>query len=127
ARGGLGKVRRFASVADLEAALAEPPELAVVCFERFGSAEAATVARLTDRWPELGLVLVAASFSRPALAGALANGLAGFVHEADVDDCLALAVEAARRGQVLLPRGFGKVVAQPALSVREKQILGLVV
>jgi DNA-binding NarL/FixJ family response regulator len=127
-RGRVRKVRRFASVAELEAARGEPPEVAIVCFERLGPEQAAVVVgRLCKRWPDLGVVLVAPSLSRRALGTALANGLAGFVKEADVDSCLLLALEAACCGQVLLPRAFGKMAAQPALSVREKQILALVV
>jgi len=127
ARGGLPKARRVASPADLEFARGEPPEVAILCFERAGAEQAAIVARLHERWPELSILLVAASFTRSSLATALDNGLASFVKETDVDDCLVLAIEAARHGQVLLPRGLSKVAAQPALSVREKQILALVV
>jgi len=126
-----GGVRRFAPYATtdafLEAAGGSAPEVTIVCWERVGPDQVEMLVRLHETYPETNVVLVAASFARASLAAALENGLAAFVPETEIDDCLLLAVEAARRGQVLLPRQFGKVVAQPALSTREKQILGLVV
>jgi DNA-binding NarL/FixJ family response regulator len=128
ARGGVSRIRRYASPDDLFEAAAHPaPEIAIICWERVGPEQVATLGRLREAFPETHVVLVAASFARSSLAAALDNGLAGFVQESEIDDCLLLAVEAARRGQVLLPRAFGKVAAQPGLSVREKQILALVV
>jgi DNA-binding NarL/FixJ family response regulator len=127
-RGGVARVRRYASPDEFFGAVGRPaPEVAIVCWERVGPEQVAVLKRLHETYPQTHIVLVAASFARSSLAAALDNGLAGFVREAEVDECVLLAIEAARRGQVLLPREFGKVVAQPGLSVREKQILGLVV
>jgi DNA-binding NarL/FixJ family response regulator len=126
-----GGVTRFAPYpttdAFLEAAGESAPEVAIVCWERVGPDQVGMLVGLHETFPELNVVLIAASFARASLAAALENGLAAFVPEPEIDDCLLLAVEAALRGQVLLPRRFGKVAAQPALSTREKQILGLVV
>lgn len=103
------------------------PEIAIVCWERVGPEQVGVLAQLREAFPETQVVLVADSFARSSLVAALDTGLAAFVREAELDDCLLLAVEAARRGQLLLPRELGKIAAQPALSVREKQILALVV
>jgi DNA-binding NarL/FixJ family response regulator len=127
-RGGVGRIRRYSSPDELVQATGRAaPEIAIVCWERVGPEQVAALAHLRQAFPETHVVVVAGSFARASLGPALDHGLAAFVHEADVDDCLLLAVEAARRGQVLLPRELGKVATQPALSVREKQILGLVV
>ena len=126
--GRSGRIRRYASADELlQAADRAAPELAIVCWERVGPEQVAILGRLRDAFPETHVVLVAATFARSSVVAALETGIAGFVREAELDNCLPLAVEAARHGQLLLPREFGKVATQPALSVREKQILALVV
>ena len=126
-RGGISRIRTHTSPDEFFQAAGVAPEIAIVCWERVGPEQVETLARLRKAFPETHVILVATSFARASLVTALNDGLAGFVQEADVDDCLLLAIEAARRGQLILPRGLGKIAAQPALSVREKQILALVV
>jgi DNA-binding NarL/FixJ family response regulator len=126
--GGITRARRYGSPDTFLDTLGRPaPEVAIVCWKRVGPEQVETLSRLREAFPETQVVLVADSFARSSLVAALDTGLAAFVREAEIDDCLLLAVEAARRGLLLVPRELGKIAAQPALSVREKQILGLVV
>jgi DNA-binding NarL/FixJ family response regulator len=122
-------VQRFQSVDDLVSAQADStvPDAIVVCWPRLGNAELAALRRLKERSPSVPVIVVAALLARSPIAIALSYGVEGIVREPDIDLCLALAVESARRGQISLPREFSGAPARPALSTREKQILGLVV
>jgi DNA-binding NarL/FixJ family response regulator len=127
-RGGVAAVVRYSQPEDLVASSRRlTPDAVVVCWERLGEEEVASLRSVKDALPTTRIIAVASSFARAALAAALDNGLDGFVRETDVDDCLLLAIESAQRGQVSLPREFCKIVTRPALSMREKQILALVV
>lgn len=58
---------------------------------------------------------------------ALAAGARGIVLEEDLERALGPSLEAMAAGQVCVPRSHWRQVEAPALSTREKQILGLVV
>jgi DNA-binding NarL/FixJ family response regulator len=58
---------------------------------------------------------------------ALKAGAAGFVFESELTSALAITVRAVAAGQVAIPRELVHHVDKPALSAREKQILGMVV
>ncbi len=58
---------------------------------------------------------------------ALAAGALGIVLEDELEDALAACIEAVAAGQVCVPRTHWRQIEAPALSTREKQILGLVV
>jgi DNA-binding NarL/FixJ family response regulator len=58
---------------------------------------------------------------------ALARGARGVVAEADVETALGDTVRAVLSGQLVLPADAAGLIARPALSPREKQVLGLVV
>jgi DNA-binding NarL/FixJ family response regulator len=123
-REGIAIESRCASVDDLTDVRADT---VVVCVDRLAGEPAERIRRLAEKRPELRVVVVAVTFARAAVADALVAGVAGFVLDGDLDDVLPLAVVAASRGQVSLPREFAAAAGQPALSVREKQILALVV
>jgi DNA-binding NarL/FixJ family response regulator len=57
----------------------------------------------------------------------LEAGASGVVLADELDAALGPCVEAALAGQVCLPRDHAPQVEPPALSAREKQVLGLVV
>lgn len=126
---GTAGVRRYTSLEDL---LRGPrpdaaADLVVVYWERLA---VECVRELDDLWasrPETLVVGVASSFARPALSAALDAGLSGLVHEAELDACLPLAVNAALMGHVVLPKELCAIATRPAFSAREKQILALVV
>jgi DNA-binding NarL/FixJ family response regulator len=89
--------------------------------------------RSIDRLAERGdcpLVVVvpdSASADREVVRDLLGRGVAAIVRASRVDDALAPSVRAACAGQLVLPRAARDVMARPALTVREKQILGMVV
>lgn len=86
--------------------------------------ELAFLRRAMERTP---VVLVCAEIRPGELRAALSGGAAGVVLEAQLATALWPSLEAARVGQVCVPRQHAKQVEPAALSTREKQILGLVV
>jgi DNA-binding NarL/FixJ family response regulator len=58
---------------------------------------------------------------------ALAAGALGIVLESDLESALIECMQAVAAGQVCVPRSQWRQIEAPALSTREKQILGLVV
>jgi DNA-binding NarL/FixJ family response regulator len=82
---------------------------------------------LTRAAEEVPVVVVCESIERWEVRAALAAGAAGVVLAADMHAGLAPCLRAVRAGQVCVPRGHWRQVEPPALSTREKQILGLVV
>jgi len=73
------------------------------------------------------VMLACAGIQRWEVRAALAAGAAGVIVEEDLESGLASCLRAVRAGQICVPRGHWRQVEPPALSVREKQVLGLVV
>jgi DNA-binding NarL/FixJ family response regulator len=73
------------------------------------------------------VVVVCAALARWEVRAALAAGAAGLVLEDEMADTLGPCLEAAQAGLICVPRQHARQVEPPALSTREKQILGLVV
>ncbi|HEY2283744.1 MAG TPA: helix-turn-helix transcriptional regulator [Solirubrobacteraceae bacterium] len=61
------------------------------------------------------------------MRAALAAGAAGVVLDEDLDSALIPCLQAVQAGQTCVPRDHWRQIDPPALSSREKQILGLVV
>jgi DNA-binding NarL/FixJ family response regulator len=76
---------------------------------------------------DLPLVLVCERIDRWEVRTALAAGAAGVVDDAELELALAPCLAATMSGQVCVPRAQSRQVEPPALSAREKQVLGLVV
>jgi DNA-binding CsgD family transcriptional regulator len=76
--------------------------------------------------PGRPVVAVVPSVTPGILRSSIHAGLLGCVLEAGADQSLAPAIRSVLCGQVVVPRGFFDE-PRPALSSREKQILGLVV
>jgi DNA-binding NarL/FixJ family response regulator len=87
----------------------------------------ADVGVLCERFPDVPLVAVATRVSRTDVRAVLQAGAMGVVELDRVEDCLALAVRSACVGLVTVPKRNRDAAAGPNLSVREKQILGMVV
>jgi DNA-binding NarL/FixJ family response regulator len=77
--------------------------------------------------PEARLVVVAPTTSLRQLRVLVAEGVDALVADDEVDRCLGIAVRSACAGQLSFPRSLGVTLGRPALSTREKQVLGLVV
>jgi len=68
-----------------------------------------------------------ASTNREVVRGLLARGVSAIVAASRVDSALAPSVRAACAGQIVVPAEARGVMAPPSLTVREKQVLGMVV
>ena len=91
-----------------------------------GPYEGSGLARRKDVFAAQIVEIVSEATPRHVRA-ALNAGVLGIVCDADVESCLATAVHAVCSGQLVLPRAVASTMAQPSLSAREKQVLGLVV
>jgi DNA-binding NarL/FixJ family response regulator len=73
------------------------------------------------------VVLICPEIQRWEVRAVLAAGAAGVVLERELAGTLGPCLHAVRVGQICVPRQQWRQIAPPALSAREKQILGLVV
>ena len=77
--------------------------------------------------PDLPVIAVLPAVDRRAVSMLLREGVAGIVAESELEVALAPTIRAAASGQLCIPRAYAAQAAQPQLSTREKQILGMVV
>lgn len=92
------------------------------------SANAARQVEQVQRGLEHALVvLICPEIQRWEVRAVLAAGAAGVVLEREMAGTLGPCLHAVRVGQICVPRQQWRQIAPPALSTREKQILGLVV
>ncbi|HTW41302.1 MAG TPA: LuxR C-terminal-related transcriptional regulator [Solirubrobacteraceae bacterium] len=103
-------------------------ELAAIVLWLAQGAEGAAgvLERLFERFARTPVVLACASIERRELRGALGAGAAGVVVGEELDDGLGACVRAVRAGQLCVPRRHWREIEPPALSLRERQVLGLV-
>ena len=87
----------------------------------------APIEALTRRHQHSGVVVVCESGERWEVRAALAAGAAGVVLQGAIQSCLGPCVRAVQVGQLCVPVERWQEVHPPALSTREKQILGLLV
>jgi len=108
--------------------VAQPhPALILVWVEDAGATLSKTVESLTQRFQETTIVAACPSIERWEMRAALAAGAAGVVLHEDLDAALGPCLRAVLTGQICVPRAHWRQIEPPALSAREKQILGLVV
>ncbi len=92
------------------------------------SAPARLVEPLAQCFGQTPIVVVCAGIERWEMRAALAAGAAGVVLYDDLgSSALGPCLRAVMAGQTCVPRGQWRQIEPPALSAREKQILGLVV
>lgn len=77
--------------------------------------------------PLVVVVPDSASTNREIVRGLLARGVSAIVAASHVESALAPSVRAACAGQIVVPAEARDVMARPSLTVREKQVLGMVV
>jgi DNA-binding NarL/FixJ family response regulator len=86
-----------------------------------------TIAPLCRGHDDLTVVIACESIERWEMRAALAAGVTGVVVADGLSDSIGPCLHAVRAGQICVPREHWRQVQPPALSAREKQILGLVV
>lgn len=82
---------------------------------------------LAQRFAQTPIVVVCSSIQRWEVRAALMAGAAGVVLYDDLDSALGPCLQSVQTGQTCVPRRHWRQIEPPALSTREKQILGLVV
>jgi DNA-binding NarL/FixJ family response regulator len=108
---------------------AEPAATALVVLYKHGLDESlpTLIESLMRRFPHAPVVVACVSITRRAARALLAAGVAGVVLHEEIGRALGPCLRAAQAGQVCLPRRYWRQIEPPILSVREKQVLGLVV
>jgi DNA-binding NarL/FixJ family response regulator len=126
-REGFG-LASFDDVAALQARKPErEPALFVVWVDDSVSRLSACVEPLTAEFPQAPLIVVCSSIERWGIREALMAGASGVVLWDDLGLALAPTIRAVLAGQACVPRAHSRQIEPPALSSREKQILGLIV
>jgi DNA-binding NarL/FixJ family response regulator len=121
------RLRTFADVNDLLERGEEHDRGLVALWVERSSCAAPQVEALRRDFEHAVVVVICPEIERWEVRAALAVGVAGVVLESDIAEALGVCLQAARVGQICVPRRHGRQIAPPALSTREKQILGLVV
>jgi DNA-binding NarL/FixJ family response regulator len=103
------------------------PDAIVVVLDGPGQERLGIFADLRARYPAALAVATAAEATAREIRDALAAGADGFVLDGQLEEALAATIEAACSGQLVVPRELRSQIARPALSAREKQVLGMVV
>lgn len=102
-------------------------QLLVVFCERASTKDFTVFKRFKCESPEVLIVAVCASIVPRAVRRLLDSGVDGLVFSDGLDVSLAPSIAAVFAGQTVVPRNLRASVSKPALSSRERQILGMVV
>jgi len=103
-------------------------DAAVICVQRLGAGQFSDLRKLRAELPaEAALVVVADTVTRRSLHEAERAGVDALVPRDRVDSALRAAVRAACSGLFVVPRDLVGRIARPALTVRERQVLAMVV
>src|SRR5439155_14188193 len=94
---------------------------------RLGARENTVLGKLRTILPEAALVVVSDVLTRQSVYNAERAGADGLVLRASVGAALHHAVHAASTGQLVLPRELAGWPARPVLTVRERQVLAMIV
>ena len=119
-------LRAAASVAEVLEAEA-PDGLLVWCHDAVRAEEVAILKRIGTALPDVRVVVVCESTDARDARRALDAGADGFVTKDGVAAALVPTVEAVLAGQIVVPRRLPSCLSPPVLSMREKQVLGMVV
>jgi DNA-binding NarL/FixJ family response regulator len=101
--------------------------LLVLWIEDASSAAAQLIESLRHELSQARVVVICPAVQRWEVRALLGAGATGVVLEEEMAGALGPCLQAVRVGQVCVPRRQWRQIAPPALSTREKQILGLVV
>jgi DNA-binding NarL/FixJ family response regulator len=103
------------------------PSLILVWLEDTTSGLASHIEPLVQRHPLAPIVVICPTIERWGVRSALNAGASGVVLAANLESALTPCLDAVLAGQACVPREHRRQIDPPALSSREKQILGLVV
>lgn len=103
------------------------PDAVVLTCGRGGSERDQQIRRLRERLPYAQLIAVIREDSRRGVRRAIEAGADGVVFESGLESGLSPTVRAVLAGQTAVPAAARHEVGRPALSAREKQVLGMVV
>jgi DNA-binding NarL/FixJ family response regulator len=106
---------------------ASAPDVAILAAIAGGRPDPRALVGESERLAAGALVVVIRPGATVPVRRLLAGGVRALVELDRLDDTLVLAVQAACSGQILLPQSVGWNLTRPALSTREKQILGMVI
>lgn len=114
--------------AELIAACADrAPDAVVLAGDVDGPQRPNEIRLLCDGLPHAVVVVVASAADGSGVRSALRSGAVGFALTSRLAPTLAITVRAACAGQLAVPEDLLDHVAPPTFSVREKQVLGMVV
>jgi DNA-binding NarL/FixJ family response regulator len=102
-------------------------DLLVLHLDAIDDAALGLISDLKRRAAELPIVAVCESTNRRSARRVIDAGVEGLVFADHLASALAPTVAAVLAGQTAVPRMLGASVCPPSLTVREKQILGMVV
>ncbi len=102
-------------------------DLIVTYHQTLGSDDCDSFKLVKSRFPELLIVVVCESADGRAVRRALDSGIDGLVFADELEAALRPTVAAALAGQIAVPRNLQPSVRKPALSAKERQVLGLLV
>jgi DNA-binding NarL/FixJ family response regulator len=106
---------------------ASDDQLVALWIEDASSSAAREVELLRKGLEHARIVVICADIQRWEVRAVLAAGALGVVLEGEIASTLGPCLQAVRVGQICVPRRHWRQIEPPALSSREKQILGLVV
>lgn len=118
--------RAFTDVEELLSAEFDP-SLIVMWIEDPGLSLPKTIESLSQPSEHAPIVAACPAIERWEMRAALAAGAAGVVLHENLDTAFGPCLRAVIAGQICVPRDHWRQIEPPALSSREKQILGLVV
>jgi DNA-binding NarL/FixJ family response regulator len=124
--GGFTVSERTRDIAQLVANGHTPATLVVHVDTLMGST-AALLRCVGESGQTPGVILVSAPAAGQAVRRAVDAGIDGLVFEPDVTTALVPTVHAVRAGQLAIPCSVKRALGKPVLSMREKQVLGMVV
>lgn len=105
----------------------DAPLVVVLWTQDRSSALGRQVSSLVQRFEQAPVIVVCESIERWAIRSALAAGAAGVVLHDELDLAFGPCLQAVLARQTCVPQAHRRQIEPPALSTREKQILGLVV
>ena len=105
----------------------ETPALVVLWIEDPATLPTQQIDSLRGSAEQAQIVVICPEIKRWEVRAALASGVAGVVLKDEMTHALGPCVRAVLAGQICVPQQHWRQIEPPALSTREKQILGLVV